>query len=81
MVSSGMPLEFLWFMAAWWLTVGIGGVIGRVWLVDRIRINAGGVEASWLRVSKRIADLLIGAMLLYGVYWAVSAIARLFAGG
>lgn len=81
MVTSSMPLESLWFLTAWWLIVGGGCALARVWLVDRIRINAGGVEATWLRVSKRVADGLIAAMLLYGMYWAVAAIGRLLAGG
>lgn len=76
----GMPTHLLWFLVAWWglLAIGIGGA--RFLVVERLRLNAGGVEPVSLRRGKRVVDTLVVLLLAISAFWFVLAVVRVLGG-
>lgn len=61
--DSGLTADAAFFFAFAGAIFG-GGLIGiRVWVVERLRLNSGGIEPPWLRIAKVPVDVIIVLIL------------------
>ena len=76
-----MPTNAFWFLAFWWGMIGIGILLARLFIVERLRVISGGTESARLRRGKRVVDALGLLVLLWAGFWLAMALARAIMGG
>lgn len=64
MVGWSIPTDAAFFFALAGAVLASGLIGMRIWVVDRLRINAGGTEPRWLRIAKRPVDAAIVLIIL-----------------
>lgn len=73
---ADIPVEGQFFLAFFWAMIGFGVMVGRLFVIERLRLLNGGEESTALRWGRRALDALIAALWLFAGFWLVFAVIR-----